>query len=292
MNWLIKTFSSSIGQKVMMALTGLFLCLFLVVHLSGNLQLLLDDKGYHFNAYAKFMTSFTPIKVVSYVTYLFILVHAFKGIWLAFQNSAARKKGYKKFNGAANSPWASRSMGLLGTIILVFLATHMYQFWYQYKFTKTVENQEYLVYQTAKGEDKVVSMTELDSMEAERNRAIEKYQLLNDEAGFRNDTVNKRIEAFQAELGEAQQKGNLKLIALKDLYSTVNLAFKEPWIVLLYVLAMGALGFHLWHGFKSAFQTMGWRHPKYDGVINALTWFFGIIIPIGFAIIPIYMYFS
>src|SRR5687768_16962794 len=164
MNWLIKTFSSSIGQKVMMALTGLFLCLFLVVHLSGNFQLLLDDAGYHFNAYTKFMTTFTPIKVISYVTYLFVLIHAFKGLWLVSQNNAARKKGYKKFNGAANSAWASRSMGLLGTIILVFLATHMYQFWYQYKFSETVKYQEYTVYTNEAGEEKVIGEAEMKTM--------------------------------------------------------------------------------------------------------------------------------
>lgn len=292
MNWLIKTFSSSIGQKVLMALTGLFLCLFLVVHLSGNFQLLLDDKGYSFNAYAKFMTSFPLIKVASYVTYLFILIHAFKGLWLVFQNSSARKKGYKKFNGAANSAWASRSMGLLGTIILVFLATHMYQFWYQYKYTETVKEQEYLVYETEKGEHKTMSMAEMDTLNAELKIIAEKYQLANDQEGFKNDPIYKKYETLQTELGKSGERGNLKMTSLKDLYSVVNVAFQELWIVLLYIVAMGAMGFHLWHGFKSAFQTMGWRHPKYDGVINLLTWFFGIIIPIGFAIIPLYMYFS
>ncbi|MHB1278326.1 MAG: succinate dehydrogenase cytochrome b subunit [Bacteroidia bacterium] len=292
MNWLIKTFSSSIGQKVMMALTGLFLCLFLVVHLSGNLQLLLNDKGYHFNAYAKFMTSFTPIKVVSYVTYLFILIHAFKGLWLAFQNSAARKKGYKKFDGKANSPWASRSMGLLGTIILVFLATHMYQFWYEYKFGKTVENQEYTVYTNEAGEEKVISGTEMKKMSDTLNFVVQKYQATQDQVGFENDPVYKQYEPLLKDLEYAQGAGQVEKEKIKDLYFIVNEAFHTPWWVLFYVVAMGAMGFHLWHGFKSAFQTMGWRHPKYDGVITALTWFFGIIIPIGFAIIPIYMYFS
>lgn len=292
MNWLIKTFSSSIGQKVLMALTGLFLCLFLVVHLSGNLQLLQSDKGYSFNAYAKFMTSFPLIKVVSYVTYLFILIHAFKGIWLVFQNGSARKKGYKKFNGAANSAWASRSMGLLGTIILVFLATHMYQFWYQYKFTETVAEQEYTVYTNEAGEEHVLGEVEMKTMYDTLNSIYQIYQITQDQEGFNNDPIFKHYEPVLKDMEYAQTAGMFEKVKLKDLYATVKIAFEELWIVLLYVVAMGAMGFHLWHGFKSAFQTMGWRHPKYDGAINLLTWFFGIIIPIGFAIIPILMYFS
>lgn len=292
MNWLIKTFSSSIGQKVLMALTGLFLCTFLVAHLSGNLQLLLDDKGYQFNAYAKFMTSNPLIKVISYVTYLCILVHAFKGLWLASQNAAARKKGYKKFNGAANSAWTSRSMGVLGTLILVFLATHMYQFWYQYAFTDSIKDQEYTVYTGIDGVEKMVSETEMKKMSDTLNFIVKKYEPTQDQVGFENDPVYKEYEPLLKDLEYAQGAGLMEKEKIKDLYSIVSLAFKELWIVLLYVVAMGALGFHLFHGFKSAFQTMGWRHPKYDGLINVLTWFFGVLVPIGFAIIPLYMYFS
>ena len=75
MKWFIDLFSSSIGRKVVMALTGLFIILFLTVHLIGNLQLLKDDGGEAFNVYAYFMTHNPLIKMVSYVNYAFFLFH-------------------------------------------------------------------------------------------------------------------------------------------------------------------------------------------------------------------------
>lgn len=90
MGWFTKFLTSSIGQKLIMSLTGLFLILFLLVHLAGNLQLLHDDQGEAFNKYAKFMTTFTPIKVVSYLLYAFIILHAIQGLVLARTNSLAR----------------------------------------------------------------------------------------------------------------------------------------------------------------------------------------------------------
>ena len=298
MNWLIKTFSSSIGQKILMALTGLFLSTFLVVHLTGNLQLLIDDEGYKFNAYAKFMTGNPLIKVASYITYLSILFHAFKGLWLASKNRAARPKGYKKYAGKANSTWMSRSMGVLGTIILVFIATHMWQFWYQYHNsdandeTATVIYQEYTTYETESGEAKQVSGTKMEEMNDRLTETVKKYQATNDQAGFEADPVYLEYEPLLKDLEYAQNNGKIEKVKLKDLYTLVANSYENIWIVLLYVVSMGAVGFHLMHGFSSAFQTMGWKHPKLNPLINGLTWFFGIIIPACFAAIPLIMYFS
>src|SRR3569833_1817950 len=69
-----ETFNSSLGKKLIMALTGLFLCTFLIVHLGGNLLLFINDDGYAFNMYANFLTHFPPIEVVAYILYLCILV--------------------------------------------------------------------------------------------------------------------------------------------------------------------------------------------------------------------------
>jgi succinate dehydrogenase / fumarate reductase cytochrome b subunit len=130
-------FSSSLGKKLIMSLTGLFLCSFLVIHLIGNLQLFKNDEGYAFNNYAYFMTHFAPIKVVSYLLYASIIIHAVYALILTTKNKAARPIGYNQSAGNENSKWNSRNMGILGTIILVFLATHMQNFWYQYKFGTT-----------------------------------------------------------------------------------------------------------------------------------------------------------
>ena len=100
---------SSIAKKYWMALTGLFLCLFLTGHLLGNLQLIFSDAK-HFNEYALFMTSNPAVKILSYLTYISILFHAIDGLMLAAQNKAARPVGYAKTNPSANSSFASRNI--------------------------------------------------------------------------------------------------------------------------------------------------------------------------------------
>lgn len=132
MSWLSTTFSSSLGKKLIMALTGLFLCTFLVVHLIGNLQLLKHDGGVSFNLYAKFMTSNPLIKTSSYLLYLSIIVHAVWGIMISIKNKKARPVGYYAANN--KSAWNSRNMGVLGTIVLAFIIGHMSDFWWEYKF--------------------------------------------------------------------------------------------------------------------------------------------------------------
>jgi len=119
---------SSIGKKYWMAFTGLFLCLFLVGHLAGNLQLIFGT-SLQFNEYALFMTTNPAVKILSYLTYISILFHAVDGILLTIQNKKARPIGYAKNNAGANSTWQSRNMAILGTLILVFVATHMVNFW-------------------------------------------------------------------------------------------------------------------------------------------------------------------
>lgn len=116
-----------------MALTGLFLVVFLFAHLAGNLVLLdMSPEGQlKFNAYAKFMTTFPLVKVVSYLLYFSILFHAFDGILLTIQNRKARPVRYVKEKASANRSWASNNMALLGTLILVFLVIHMKSFWFE-----------------------------------------------------------------------------------------------------------------------------------------------------------------
>jgi succinate dehydrogenase / fumarate reductase cytochrome b subunit len=80
---------------------------------------------------------------------------------------------------------------------------------------------------------------------------------------------------------------------LKDLYTMVNAAFKVWWLVAIYVIGMIGLSFHLIHGFRSAFQTFGLNHVKYNGLINFVgVWIFGVAIPVGYAIIPLVIFFK
>lgn len=115
-----------------MSLTGLFLCLFLIVHLMGNLQLLKNDQGEAFNVYTYFMTHNPLIKFISYANYFFILLHAVQGLMLYFDNNAARKVNYDSKH-HSRTTFAARQMALLGTLILVFLVFHMGDFWFKMK---------------------------------------------------------------------------------------------------------------------------------------------------------------
>lgn len=137
---------SSLVKKYWMSLTGLFLCLFLVGHLAGNLQLLINPVSdgtieniakEKFNAYALFMTTNPLVKILSYVTYFSILFHAIDGILLVVQNRKARPKKYAYSKPGRSSTWTSRSMGVLGTAILIFIVIHMSNFWYEMHFNLT-----------------------------------------------------------------------------------------------------------------------------------------------------------
>ncbi len=222
MTWFINFLTSSIGRKLLMALTGLFLIVFLVVHVAGNLQLLKSDGGRAFNEYSQFMTSNTLIKIIGIVNYTFILLHVFVSVWLTRQNSTARGgEGYAVSKNSSH--WTSRNMGILGTLILLFLIFHLKGFWYEMHFGG-VDSVTY--------DDKPV----------------------------------------------------------KDLYSVVQAAYSQWWYVAIYLVGMAVLAFHLWHGFSSAFQTLGLNHPKYNPVIKFVGKAFAIIVPLLFAIIPVFMF--
>ncbi len=224
MSWVIKTLSSSLGKKLLVSLTGLFLILFLIIHLAGNLAVFKEDGGLTFNAYAAFMSTNPLIEVVSYLLYASILLHIFVATFLWFVNKQARPVGYAKLNASENSSWASRSMLLLGSLVFAFLFIHLKDFWWYYK--------------VAGGYD------------------------------FGMDSENHR-----------------------DLYALVITQFKSTFSLLAYLIGLVALSFHLWHGFQSAFQTLGISHHKYTPAIKAIGYAFSILVPLAFAAMPVYCYF-
>lgn len=224
MSWVTQTLASSLGRKVIMSLTGLFLCTFLIVHVAGNLQLFKGDGGRAFNEYSYFMTHNPLIMTVSYLLYTSIIVHSTMALVLTRHNQASRPVKYAFQRPEANSPWSSRNMGILGTILLIFIVLHMRTFWYTMHFGP-------------------IPMAEYDGKE------------------------------------------------YKDLYKIVESAFSQWWYVLLYVVSMGALSFHLVHGFKSGFQSLGLRHKKYTPLIEFLgVYVFSLLIPALFAAMPVYFF--
>ncbi|TCD03404.1 succinate dehydrogenase cytochrome b subunit [Pedobacter psychroterrae] len=128
-------FSSSIGKKLIMGITGLFLISFLVVHCFLNSLIFLNDGGLTFNIGAHFMATNWLIRSMEIVLFAGLLAHIVQGFRLWAQNNAARPVKYAVNNGAANSKWYSRSMGLLGTLLLIFLIVHISKFWVTSRFT-------------------------------------------------------------------------------------------------------------------------------------------------------------
>jgi len=222
-NWLVDMLTSTLGRKLIMALTGLFLVLFLVVHLLGNLQLLKDDSGAAFNKYADFMGHNPLIQIISIGNFFFIVLHIITSILLTLRNKAARPVGYAYTQEGKSSAWASRNMMILGTIVLIFLVVHLQAFWAKSKF------------------------------------------------GGLNET-------------------SLEGKSVHNLYEATQIAFAENWIVGLYVLSMIGLAFHLFHGFKSIFQTLGLNHKKYSPFIHHVGVAFAVFIPTAYASIPVLMF--
>jgi succinate dehydrogenase / fumarate reductase cytochrome b subunit len=127
MTW--KTFfTSSIGKKFAMGLTGLFLITFLLVHAGVNSCIFVNDNGETFNAAAHFMSHNWVVRIMELGLFAGLILHIIQGLMLWKQNMAARPVKYNQSDAGQNSKWYSRSMGLLGTLLLFFLIIHISKF--------------------------------------------------------------------------------------------------------------------------------------------------------------------
>ena len=126
---------SSIGKKFVMGTTGLFLISFLVVHCFINALIFFNDDGLTFNTGAHFMATNWLIRFGEIILFAGLIVHMVQALVLTLENNKSRPVGYEKIDGAANSSWYSRSMGLLGTLLLMFLIIHLAHFWVKSRFT-------------------------------------------------------------------------------------------------------------------------------------------------------------
>jgi succinate dehydrogenase / fumarate reductase cytochrome b subunit len=222
-------FKSSIGKKIVMGLTGLFLISFLLVHCGINACIFLNDNGETFNKAAHFMGTNLFIRTAEIGLFLGLLIHIIQGLVLTYQNNKKRPIKYAVNAGNQNSKWYSRSMGLLGTLLLIFLIIHMGDFW-----------------------------------------------------------THSRVPGLVGGLPEVEYDG----VVYHDLYAKMVEEFKEVFVVILYVISMFSLGFHLLHGFSSAFQSLGINHSKYNPMIKSVGFGFSIIIPLLFALMPLSIYFG
>lgn len=214
-------------QKLIISLTGIFLCLFLAVHLSANLILLWPEEISQamYNSYSTFLRENFFIKLVAYLLYLSLLFHVVYALVVTVKNRRAKPDKYVVHKTSQNSSWASQNMGLLGMLILIFIVIHMANFWARIKLG----------------------------------------------------------------LGEAV---GLDLAGNVDVYQVADTLFQQPLYVLFYCILAIPLGFHLHHGLKSAFKTLGLHHQQTLKVLSKISLIYALIISLGFGIIPIIVYFK
>jgi len=219
MGWFLKFLNSSIGKKFMMAVTGSFLIIFLVVHLIGNITLFFGASA--FNAYVSTLDVIKPlIRVIELVLLAAFILHIFNGFRLWLENKKARGVTYKINGSHENTDVFSRTMFLTGSIVFIFLVLHLTTFFWRFN--------------------------------------------VHDPQG----------------LADTHQY-----------FDIVTGFFQIWWYVILYIVAVMLLGFHLNHGFQSAFQTFGWNHKKYFPLVQKIGTLYAIIMALGFASMPIYFFF-
>lgn len=216
-------FGSSIGRKIIMGLSGLFLVSFLIIHCSINALIFLNDNGDTFNTAAHFMVSNPAMKVMEIVLFAGFILHIIDGIMLWLQNRSARPVSYAVSN--KSSKWYSRNMAILGTFILFFLVIHLSHFWFK---------------------------------------------------KVNNDLTSTTINGVE----------------MHNMYNEMLAVFSNPIWTVIYVVSCLALAYHLLHGFRSGFQTLGINHPKYNKLLNVIGIALGVVLPVVFALMPVAVLFN
>ncbi len=216
--------TSSIGKKIMMSLAGLFLVVFLVVHLAINLSLIFSDSREIFNKAAHFMGTNIVVRVMELILFGGFLLHMIYGVIVQLQNWLARPKRYKKENFSQTS-FFSKFMIHTAFIITVFLIIHLFDFYFKAKIFGDVPSVIY----------------------------------------------------------DGKDYHDLGLLVVEK--------FNIGWVVIFYIICFLFLAFHLFHGFQSAFQTLGINHPIYSPIIKASGIIYTVAVTAGFIAIPIYIYF-
>ena len=213
--------SSSIAKKVAMALSGLFLLLFLAQHFFINSTSVFSPDV--FNSISHFMGNNPLVQfVIQPILIVGVVFHFIMGFVLDFKNRAARPIGYVKNNGAANSSWASRNMIISGSVVLAFLGLHFYDFWIP---------------------EMVYKYIEVNPLDATR---------------YYPELVHK---------------------------------FESPVRTGLYCLSFLLLSSHLWHGFNSSMQSVGFNN-KFSKALHKFGYAFAIIVPFGFIFIALFHHFN
>lgn len=210
-----------------MALSGLFLLVFLLQHMSINMMSVISADL--FNEVSHFMGTNPLVQGLLQPILMFgVIFHLGMGIKLELENRAARPVKYAMNNGGANSTWMSRNMIITGITVMLFLGLHLYDFW------------------------------------------VHEMQVK-----YANGDMSGLIDPAVADSGYRY-------------WIELHEKFHDPVRVGIYVLSFVFLALHLFHGFQSSFQSVGFNHKKYTPIIKKLSNVYAVVVPLGFVVVAVY----
>ena len=203
----ISIFNTTIGKKLLVASTGLMVCLFLVFHLINNLIIFTGPEN--FNQLVAALEKIKPlIRIMEILLVIIFFTHIYNSLLLTIESKRSRNDSYIKLSSSSSTIY-SRTMFFSGSILFIFIVTHLSTIWFNFQNIDDHDKYYYLVTESVYG-------------------------------------------------------------------------FGNIFITILYLLSMILLGFHLRHGFQSAFKTLGVQNSKFDKILNVVSIFFWFIIPLGF----------
>ena len=203
----ISIFNTTIGKKLLVASTGLMVCLFLVFHLINNLIIFTGPEN--FNQLVAALEKIKPIiRIMEILLVIIFFTHIYNSLLLTIESRRSRNDSYIKLSSSSSTIY-SRTMFFSGSILFIFIVTHLSTIWFNFQNIDDHDKYYYLVTESVYG-------------------------------------------------------------------------FGNIFITILYLLSMILLGFHLRHGFQSAFKTLGMQNSKFDKILNVVSIFFWFIIPLGF----------
>ena len=285
---------ASISKKIVVACVGLFLLLFLLVHLGINLCLLRPDDGAWYIAASNFMGTNYIVKVFEIVLFAVLFIHIILTIALQIQNWKARPVRYSQPSRSKTSA-GSKTMIWTGGLILCFLVIHFINFYFvkiDLVEGKYMVHTEELVTPELQKEIMDFSQGKLSEEEGMAVQAkIEKINTVINKAESENLYSEDMKWIRELTAADVESLEGIVEGVEPDFYHMSYDLFKNKAYSIIYILSFIFLAIHLVHAMQSAFQTLGLNHNKYNKFIEGFSWIYAIAIAIGFTILPVYIMF-
>jgi len=263
---------STIISKVVMAITGVLLLLFLFGHMAGNMQIFTGKEA--FNAYAHFLQGLGELLwIIRIVLFLLLVFHVITSVRLKLLNWSAKPDGYKVKNYLKASINA-RTMFWTGLMIFCFLVFHLLHYT-----TGTLDPEIYNhnEYYKTNAEFAIDANNAKDYIASQKDNSEKCPEYQKKCCG--KITVDGK-DVYISKTGEV-------VFERHDAYLMVIKGFQNPIASILYIIGMLILAFHVTHAIQSAFQTLGFNHPNWFPCIERWSMILGILLAIGYISIPL-----